>query len=91
MVPDMDGKPTQSPYIIALCQQKGGVGKTTTAACLGAGLAQSGKNVLLLDLAPSGNLTASFGINLNRVKRSTTISSRALPTHQPDQAHDDQA
>ncbi|QRN83161.1 ParA family protein [Chloroflexota bacterium] len=68
----MDGKPTQSPYIIALCQQKGGVGKTTTAACLGAGLAQSGKNVLLLDLAPSGNLTASFGINLNRVKRSTT-------------------
>ena len=72
MVPGMDGKPTQAPYIIALCQQKGGVGKTTAAACLGVGLAQSGKNVLLLDLAPSGNLTASFGINLNRVKRSTT-------------------
>ncbi len=72
MVPGNAEKPTQSPYIIALCQQKGGVGKTTAAACLGAGLALSGKNVLLLDLAPSGNLTASFGINLNRVKRSTT-------------------
>jgi len=72
MTPGKDGKPTQTPYIIALCQQKGGVGKTTAATCLGAGLAQSGKNVLLLDLAPSGNLTASFGINLNRVKRSTT-------------------
>jgi chromosome partitioning protein len=72
MAPGKDRKPTQSPYIIALCQQKGGVGKTTAAACLGAGLAQSGKDVLLLDLAPSGNLTASFGINLNRVQRSTT-------------------
>ena len=72
MAPGKDGTPTQTPYIIALCQEKGGVGKTTAAACLGAGLAHSGKNVLLLDLSPSGNLTASFGINLNRVKRSTT-------------------
>ena len=60
-----------SPFAIALCQEKGGVGKTTTAICLGTGLAQKGKNVLLLDLAPNGNLTASFGINLNRVQRST--------------------
>lgn len=71
MTPGKDGRPAKTPYIIALCQQKGGVGKTTTAACLGAELAQSGQNVLLLDLSPSGNLTASFGINLKRVQRST--------------------
>ena len=59
------------PFAIALCQEKGGVGKTTTAVCLGAGLAQKGKKVLMLDLAPNGNLTASFGINLSRVQRST--------------------
>ena len=60
-----------APYVIALCQQKGGAGKTTTAVCLGTGLAQKGKQVLLLDLAPAGNLTTAFGINLNRVQRST--------------------
>jgi chromosome partitioning protein len=72
MVPESDKQAVLSPFVIALCQQKGGVGKTTTAACLGAGLAQIGKKVLMLDLAPSGNLTSAFGINLNRVKRSTT-------------------
>lgn len=60
-----------APYVIALCQEKGGVGKTTTAVCLGTGLAQKGKKVLMLDLAPTGNLTAAFGINLSRVQRST--------------------
>lgn len=72
MVPESDIQAVLAPFVIALCQQKGGVGKTTTAACLGAGLAQSGKRVLMMDLAPSGNLTSAFGINLNRVKRSTT-------------------
>lgn len=72
MAPDSDAKTGQAPFVIAFCQQKGGVGKTTAACCLGAGLAQSGKRVLMLDLAPSGNLTSAFGINLNRVKRSTT-------------------
>ena len=71
MTPGKDGQPAHSPYTIALCQQKGGVGKTTAAACLGAELARLGQNVLLLDLAPAGNLTAAFGINLNRVQRST--------------------
>jgi len=71
MTPGKDGQPSNSPYTIALCQQKGGVGKTTAAACLGAELARLGRDVLLLDLAPAGNLTAAFGINLNRVQRST--------------------
>ncbi len=72
MVPGKDGKSALSPYVIALCQQKGGVGKTTTAVCLGTGLAQTGQRVLMLDLAPSGNLTSAFGVNLSRVKRSIT-------------------
>lgn len=57
--------------VITLCQQKGGVGKTTTAACLGAELANMGSKCLLLDLAPSGNLTSAFGIQPNQVERTT--------------------
>ena len=51
----------RSPYVISLCQQKGGVGKTTTAACLAAELASQGIKCLLIDLAPSANLTTAFG------------------------------